>query len=128
MRWFVEISSAGPAAEPPAKLTVEAPQWQPALQKARAMRGDDGSLGNFSIELLDDGYKAVDPVKKLRYVVRKAPDTAELSAGGQAAEPPKGRAAVTAPPRVGALPRATPAPAAAPLPSHRVHASREVAA
>ncbi|MDI1450682.1 GAF domain-containing protein, partial [Polyangium sp. 6x1] len=44
------------------------------------------------------------------------------------AEPPKGRAAVTAPPRVGALPRATPAPAAAPLPSHRVHASREVAA
>ncbi|MDI1478057.1 GAF domain-containing protein [Polyangium sp. y55x31] len=129
MRWFVEISSPGPSAEPPAKLTVEAPQWQPALQKARAMRGDDGSLGNFSIELLDDGYRAVDPVKKLRYVVRKAPDTAELSAGGQAqAEPPKGRPAVTAPPRVAAPPRATPAPAAAPLPSHRVLSSREVAA
>ncbi|MDC3952572.1 GAF domain-containing protein [Polyangium jinanense] len=129
MRWFVEISSAGPAAEPPAKLTVEAPQWQPALQKARAMRGDDGSLGNFSIELLDDGYKAVDPVKKLRYTVRKAPDTAELSPGGQAAaEPPKGRPAVTAPPRVAAPPRATPAPAATPLPNHRVLSSREVAA
>ncbi|MDI1428161.1 GAF domain-containing protein [Polyangium sorediatum] len=129
MRWFVEISSAGPSAEPPAKLTVEAPQWQPALQKARAMRGDDGSFGNFSIELLDDGYKAVDPVKKLRYVVRKAPDTAELSPGGQAAaEPPKGRPAVTAPPRVATPPRATPAPAATPLPNPRVLSSREVAA
>ncbi len=95
MRWFVEISSAGPSAEPPVELTVEAPQWQPALQKARALRGDEGALGNFSIELLDDGYKAVDPVKRLRYVVRKAPDTAQLtpvSAVPQAApEPPKAR-------------------------------------
>lgn len=151
MRWFVEISSAAASAEPPAKLTVEAPQWQPALQKARALRGDDGSLGNFSIELLDDGYRAVDPVKKLRYVVRKAPDDAELSAGGKAPapEPPKGRPlgntasfsssgsatvraeaqaiaqtkAATTPARVMTPPRATPAPA---LPTARVLSSREV--
>jgi len=102
MRWFVEISSLGAKAEPPVKLTVEAPQWQPALQKARAMRGDDGALNNFSIELLDDGYRAVDPNKRLRYVVRKAPDNAPLSpTKAQAASSPS-PATATAKKRVGA--------------------------
>ena len=43
MRWFVEISSLGPSPADKATVCVEAPQWQPALQKARALRGDDGA-------------------------------------------------------------------------------------
>lgn len=79
MRWFVEISSLGTNAPPLETLCVEAAQWQPALQKARALRGDDGALTNFSIELLDNGYRAIDPRSRLRYMVRKAPDDAELT-------------------------------------------------
>ena len=55
MRWFVEISNLGKKAAKPTTVCVEATQWQPALQRARALRGDDGPLSNFSIELLDDG-------------------------------------------------------------------------
>src|SRR4051794_14863720 len=79
MRWFVEISPLGAKAAPSTTLCVEAPQWQPALQKARVLRGDDGALSNFSIELLDDGFRAIDPMTRLRYVVRRAPDDAELT-------------------------------------------------
>lgn len=100
MRWFVEISSVGTGSEPPVKLCVDAPQWQPALQKARAMRGDEGSLGNFSIELLDDGYRAIDPVKRLRYVVKKAPNDAPITDVAAAKPAP-------------ALPSSVPTPAAA---------------
>jgi GAF domain-containing protein len=109
MRWFVEISSLGAqgSGPPPVTLCVEAPQWQPALQKARALRGDEGALSNFSIELLDDGYRAIDPSKRLRYVVRKAPADTPLSAaadGGKAAAPalPKAPEATAKKPRVGA--------------------------
>lgn len=87
MRWFVEISSLGASAEPPVKLCVEAPQWQPALQKARALRGDEGPLSNFSIELLDEGYRAVDPATRQRYFVRKAPDDAPLTTSMPSAAP-----------------------------------------
>ena len=52
MRWYVEISALGVKPGTTTTLCVEAPQWQPALQKARALRGDEGPLGNFSIELL----------------------------------------------------------------------------
>ena len=79
MRWFVEISPLGQKAGPSTTLCVEAPQWQPALQKARALRGDNGALSNFSIELLDDGFRAIDPATRLRYVVKRAPDDAALS-------------------------------------------------
>src|SRR5260370_23485736 len=87
MRWFVEISPLGQKAGPSTTLCVEAPQWQPALQKARACRGDNGALSNFSIELLDDGYRAIDPMTRLRYIVRRAPDDAPL-ANGAASVPP----------------------------------------
>src|SRR5689334_8485260 len=78
MRWFVEVSRVGDStlAE---KYCVEAKQWQAALQEARKLRGDSGPLSKFSIELLDDGYRAVDPKLKLRFVVAKAPQDAELS-------------------------------------------------
>jgi len=104
MRWFVEISSlgAGGSAPPPVTLCVEAPQWQPALQKARALRGDDGALSNFSIELLDDGYRAIDPSKRLRYVVRKAPADTPLSPGASGAAAPKAPDVAAKKPRVGA--------------------------
>jgi GAF domain len=80
MRWFVEISPLGQKAGPSTTLCVEAPQWQPALQKARAMRGDDGAMSNFSIELLEEGFRAIDPATRLRFVVKRAPDDAALSA------------------------------------------------
>src|SRR4051812_29739067 len=70
MRWFVEISELGPKAATANTLCVDAPQWKPALQKARALRGDEGALSNFSIELLDDGFRAIDPMTRLRYVVK----------------------------------------------------------
>ena len=88
MRWFVEISPLGQAQEPGKRLCVEATQWQPALQKARTLNGEQGSLGTFSIELLEEGYRAIDPVSRLGYVVRRAPDDAELSEGGVAAQAP----------------------------------------
>src|SRR5690349_13070497 len=78
MRWFVEVSRVGENSSDE-KYCVEAKQWQAALQEARKLRGDSGPLSKFSIELLDDGYRAVDPKQKLRYVVAKAPQDAELS-------------------------------------------------
>src|SRR5262249_8932833 len=81
MRWFVEISSLGSNPSGATTLCVEAPPWQPALQKARALRGDEGALSGFSIELLDDGYRAIDPTTRIRYIVRRAPDDAVLSNG-----------------------------------------------
>src|SRR3954471_15328526 len=78
MRWFVEVSRVGENSSDE-KYCVEAKQWQAALQEARKLRGDSGPLSKFSIELLDDGYRAVDPKQKLRFVVAKAPQDAELS-------------------------------------------------
>ncbi|MGK3989861.1 GAF domain-containing protein [Sorangium sp. So ce136] len=79
MRWFVEISSLGQNAPPTRKVCVEAAQWQPALQKARALRGDHGPLNNFSVDLLESGYRAIDPATRVRYVVQRAPDEAALT-------------------------------------------------
>ncbi|MFO0547405.1 MAG: hypothetical protein U0271_03400 [Polyangiaceae bacterium] len=78
MRWYVDISSIG-AGSPGERHCVEAEQWQKALQAARAKRGDDAPFGNFSIELLDDGYRAIDPVSRVRYVVQRAADDAALT-------------------------------------------------
>ena len=87
MRWFVEITSFGHSHAPPVTFCVEAPQWQPALQKTRALQGDDGPLSNFSIELLEDGYRAIDPVARLRYMIQRAPDDAPLT-GSEPPPPP----------------------------------------
>jgi len=88
MRWFVEMSPLGTKSGQETTLCVEAPQWQPALQKARGIRGDTGALGNFSIELLDDGFRAIDPVTRVRYVVKRAPDDAPLTSGTPSNPPP----------------------------------------
>jgi GAF domain len=78
MRWFVEVSRVGESGLSE-KYCVEAKQWQAALQEARKLRGDSGALSKFSIELLDDGYRAVDPSLKLRYLVNKAPGDSPLT-------------------------------------------------
>src|SRR3954463_9925576 len=107
MRWFVEVSRVGENSSDE-KYCVEAKQWQAALQEARKLRGDSGPLSKFSIELLDDGYRAVDPKLKLRFVVAKAPQDAALSTesgarpdahhlNGRASVPPVAPVAAAAP-------------------------------
>ena len=85
MRWNVDLSSIG-SEQPPMRYCVEAEQWQKALQHVRALRGDEGPLGSFSIELLDDGYRAIDPMTRTRFVVTRAADDAALSEQPKAIE------------------------------------------
>jgi GAF domain len=72
VRWLVDVTSLGKSDKE--SLSVEADSWQKALQTARAQRGEPASMNGFSIELLDDGCHAIDPVSRLRYDVKKAPD------------------------------------------------------
>jgi hypothetical protein len=72
MRWLVEVSSLGNVDKQ--SFFVDAESWQRALQEARAKRGEGGSMSGFSIELLDDGCRAVDPTKKLKFTVTRAND------------------------------------------------------
>src|SRR6478735_2686075 len=129
MRWFVEVSRVGDDGSDE-RYCVEARQWQAALQEARKLRGDSGPLSKFSIELLDDGYRAVDPKQKLRFVVAKAPQDAALSTegaprrNGQSAAP---SIAPTATPSV-APPAAAPVVASAPAPAPVVAAPAVAAA
>jgi hypothetical protein len=124
MRWFVEVSRVGENSSDE-KYCVEAKQWQAALQEARKLRGDSGPLSKFSIELLDDGYRAVDPKQKLRFVVAKAPNDAALSTEGAAPHRNGSSASVApaaasmAPPAAApsVAPPATAAAAAAPAPA-----------
>src|SRR3954452_2778744 len=78
MRWFVEVASSSQK-EAPEQWVVEATQWQPALQAARSLRGEAAEMTGFSIELLEDGFRAIDPATFVRYVVRRAPDATPLS-------------------------------------------------
>jgi len=129
MRWYVDISSIGPD-KPTHRHCIEADQWQKALQGVRAKRGLDSPFGNFSIELLDDGYRAIDPLTRTRYVVQRAPDGANvtdeptlLASGKPPAE--SGLPGATPPPRdsdpkAGALARAArPRPSARGAPAAR---------
>jgi hypothetical protein len=101
MRWFIEVSRIGDDT-PIEKYTLEAKQWQAALQEARKLRGDVGPLSKFSIELLEHGYRAVDPTQQVRYVVNKAPGDAMLSE-----RPPPGGMPVGSFPKI---PSTAPAP------------------
>ena len=78
MRWFVDISAIGSGGKA-SRFCVDAEQWQRALQSVRGLRGDTSPFSNFSIELLDDGYRAIDPMTRTRFVVQKAPEGAELT-------------------------------------------------
>ena len=81
MRWFVEISSLGKSEAEPDRKCVEATHWQAAIKGVRRAAGLDDALRNFSIEVLDDGVRAVDPMARLRYLLRQAPDDAPLTEG-----------------------------------------------
>jgi GAF domain-containing protein len=72
MRWLVEVNSLGKTETE--SLYIDADSWQKALQAARGQRGESSPMSGFSIELLDDGCRAVDPMSRLRYEVRRAPD------------------------------------------------------
>ncbi len=77
MRWIVEVSSIGKIDKQ--AYCVDSESWQRALQAARGLRDDHASMTGFSIELLDEGFSAVDPMTRLRYFIRRAPDDAPLT-------------------------------------------------
>ena len=77
MRWYVEIAPVGKGL-PVQTLCLEATHWQPALQRARKLRGEDEKLSGLSVEFLSDGCRAIDGVLRLLYVVKKAPEDAPL--------------------------------------------------
>src|SRR5215468_5610013 len=77
MRWQVEMTPIGKTDAQ--AVVVEAESWQKALQGARALRGESGPMSGFSIELLESGYRAVDPMARLVYVVKRATDDAPVT-------------------------------------------------
>lgn len=107
MRWLVEVTALGKTDKE--SLYVEAESWQKALQAARSQRGDTAPMSGFSIELLDDGCRAVDPMSRLRYQVRKAPEDAP----GATSQPPRPASHATAAAPAAASPPATAAAAPA---------------
>jgi hypothetical protein len=78
MRWLVDVVTLGKT-DAEDTLHVEADSWQKALQAARAQRGESAPMSGFSIELLDEGCRAVDPTSRLRYEVRRAPEPVAAS-------------------------------------------------
>src|SRR5579864_4659483 len=72
MRWLVEVMALGKTETE--SLHVEAESWQKALQAAREQRGESSPMSGFSIELLEEGCRAIDPMSRLRYDVRRAPE------------------------------------------------------
>ncbi len=80
-------------------VVVEAESWQRALQAARTARGEKGPISGFSIELLDEGYRAVDPLARLRFDVKRAADDAPLTDLATAAKPAAAPAGPSVPPR-----------------------------
>jgi putative methionine-R-sulfoxide reductase with GAF domain len=99
MRWLVEVTSLGTTEKE--SLHVDAETWQKALHTARAQRGDPGPMSGFSIELLDEGCRAVDPGSRTRYEVRRAAEPTRASAPppplAQPVQPPIAPAAPIAP-------------------------------
>jgi hypothetical protein len=101
MRWIVEVSSIGKIDKQ--AYCVDSESWQRALQAARGLRDDHAPMTGFSIELLDEGFSAVDPMTRLRYFIKRAPDDAPLTPQKPAPEPVAPEAAPTA-----VAPRAAP--------------------
>jgi GAF domain-containing protein len=85
MRWLVEVIPLGSTEKE--SLQVDADSWQGALQAVRSKRGEADGIGGFSIDLLNDGCRAVDPASRVSYDVRKAPEGATGSLRPPAAVP-----------------------------------------
>ena len=77
MRWIVEVGSLEKSETQ--SYCVEAESWQGALQAARRLRGDESRMAGFSIDITNDGCKAVDPAKKIRYEVKRTGDDTPLT-------------------------------------------------
>jgi putative methionine-R-sulfoxide reductase with GAF domain len=108
MRWLVEVTSIGKNDRE--AFCVEAESWQRALQQTRVLRKETAPMSGFSIELLDDGCRAVDPMSRLRYEVKRTRDDAPLSLGADAA------AAIVATKNPSVVPPAPPPPTSVPVP------------
>jgi GAF domain-containing protein len=98
MRWLVEVVTLGKTETE--SLHVDAESWQKALQAARAQRGEAAPMSGFSIELLDDGCRAIDPMSRLRYEVRRQPEqTASGAPRAPSVRPPSDGTSAPAPAR-----------------------------
>ncbi|MBX3183328.1 MAG: GAF domain-containing protein [Polyangiaceae bacterium] len=111
MRWFVEVSPSGGGGVGGSRYCLEGKQWQLALQEVRKALGDTGPLSKLTIELMDGGYRALNPATKARYTIKKAPDDAALTAPEAASTASPVSAPVSAAPTV-APASEPPAPAA----------------
>jgi putative methionine-R-sulfoxide reductase with GAF domain len=120
MRFFVEVTPIGK--NDTQQYCVDADSWQKALQHARAIRKEDGSISGFSIELADDGYRAVDPTARIRYMVKKAPADAQLSPG--ASQPPPRVEPSVKPPAASSPPQMITAPSPSQAPSESMASRR----
>ncbi len=78
MRWSVQVSPVAGSGRSDT-VTVEAPNWRTALERARATRGEPQSISGFHIEVSADVYRVVDPRTKQRYEVRA--ETGAVDAG-----------------------------------------------
>ncbi len=95
MRWLVEVTSLGRTEKD--SLYVDAESWQKALQVARTLRGETDPMSGFSIELLDEGCRAVDPATRISYEVRRAPEEARPGVPRPSTPPPRPTGAAEAP-------------------------------
>lgn len=111
MRWLVEVTSLGRTEKD--SLYVDAETWQKALQVARTLRGETDPMSGFSIELLDEGCRAVDPVARMSYEVRQAPEDGRPAPVRPSVGPP--RPAVAPMIEVPTAPAAPVAPIGAPV-------------
>src|SRR6187200_1907144 len=113
MRWLVDVSSLSKTDTQ--KVCVEAESWQRALQAARAQRGEEGPMSGFAIELLAEGYRAVDPVARMRFVVKRAGDEPAVTV--PRAVTPAGTATPSTPPGpASSIPPAPTLPVGSPIP------------
>jgi hypothetical protein len=108
MRWLVEVTSLGRTEKD--SLYVDADSWQKALQVARTLRGETEPMTGFSIELLEEGCRAVDPATRISYEVHRASDDARA---------PSIRPPAAVPKPAPAAPVAVAAPAATAEPAPR---------
>jgi hypothetical protein len=125
MRWLVEVSSIGKTDTQ--KFCVEAESWQRALQGARTQRGEEGPMSGFSIELLEEGYRAVDPLARVRFVVKRAPDDMPVTVvAGKGSLPPSARIASVPPAAPGSSPPSVSSSAAPKAPASAASSTNDL--
>ena len=120
MRWLVEVTSLGRTEKD--SLYVDAESWQKALQVARTLRGETDPMSGFSIELLDEGCRAVDPATRISYEVHRA--AGDGGAPALRARPRPTAASETPAPRRGPPLRPPPRRSPSPAPRARRRATR----